>query len=380
MPRRGENIYKRKDGRWEGRYMKQRSPDGKTRYGSVYGKSYKEAKQKLSNAVNTERLFLQGKGNDSCEWVSFEAVANEWIASIQPRLKLSTIAKYKNLLNSYIFPEFRNYAIDRITCNHVDAYCNELLIAGGCTKNGLSPKTVSDILSLIKNIIRFAKNKGFPIQTDFNLISVKQYPKEMRVLSLYEQQRLCEYLNSNLTLCNLGILVCLFTGLRVGEICALKWEDISFEEHTLFVHQTMQRVQVNDCRDGKTKILISTPKSNCSIRRIPLPNDLCKILLKLEQPPQTFFLTGNEQKYLEPRSMQHRFKTVLKQSSVDDANFHSLRHTFATRCVELGFDVKSLSEILGHANVNITLNRYVHPSMKLKYENMQKLDTLFSVN
>lgn len=380
MPRRGENIYKRKDGRWEGRYMKQRSLDGKANYGYVYGKSYKEAKRKLSDAVNAERLFMQRKNNHSGEYASFEDVANDWIASIEPRIKLSTIAKYKNLLNSYIYPEFSDYAIDDITCNHVDTYCNELLVAGGCTKNGLSPKTVSDVLSLIKNIMRFAKNKGFPIKNDINPISVKQYPKEMRVLSLYEQQRLCQYLYSDLTLCNLGILVCLFTGLRVGEICALKWEDISFEEHTLFVHQTMQRVQVNDCREGKTKILISTPKSNCSIRRIPLPNDLCKTLLKFKQPPQTFFLTGNEQKYLEPRSMQHRFKTVLKRSSIDDANFHSLRHTFATRCVELGFDIKSLSEILGHANVNITLNRYVHPSMKLKHENMQKLDTLFSVN
>ncbi len=380
MPRRGENIYKRKDGRWEGRYIKQRSLDGKAKYGYIYGRSYKEVKRKLADAVNMEQLSIQGKSANTCESISFENIANEWIISIQPRLKLSTIAKYKNLLNSYIYPEFSKCAIDDITCNHVDTYCNELLVTGGCTNNGLSPKTVSDILSLIKNIMRFAGNKGFPIKTDISLISVKQYPKEMRVLSLYEQQRLCQYLYSDLTLCNLGILVCLFTGLRVGEICALKWEDISFEEHTLFVHHTMQRIQVNDCKDGKTKILISTPKSNCSIRRIPLPNDLCKTLLKFKQPPETFFLTGNKEKYLEPRGMQQRFKTVLKKSFIDDANFHSLRHTFATRCVELGFDVKSLSEILGHANVNITLNRYVHPSMKLKHENMQKLDTLFTVN
>lgn len=380
MPRRGENIYKRKDGRWEGRYIKQRSLDGKAKYGYVYGKSYKEAKRKLADAVNMEQLFIQRKNTNLCEDTNFENIANEWIISIQPRLKLSTIAKYKNLLNSYIYPEFSKCAIDDITCSHVDAYCNELLVTGGCTNNGLSPKTVSDILSLIKNIMRFAKNKGLPIKSDISLISVKQYPKEMRVLSLYEQQQLCQYLYSDLTLCNLGILVCLFTGLRVGEICALKWEDISFEECTLFVHHTMQRVQVNDYKDGKTKILISTPKSNCSIRRIPLPNDLCKKLLEFKQPPETFFLTGDKEKYLEPRGMQQRFKTVLKKSSIDDANFHSLRHTFATRCIELGFDVKSLSEILGHANVNITLNRYVHPSMKLKHENMQKLDTLFTVN
>lgn len=380
MPRRGENIYKRKDGRWEGRYIKQRSLDGRSKYGYVYGKSYKEAKRKLTDALNTEKLSVQEKGNTPCDQVNFENIADEWITNIQPRLKLSTIAKYKNLLNSYIYPEFSKCTINDITCSHVDAYCNELLITGGSNQSGLSPKTVSDILSLIKNIMRFAKNKGFPIKSDISLTSVKQYPKEMRVLSLYEQQQLCQYLYSDLTLCNLGILVCLFTGLRVGEICALKWEDISFEEHTLFVHQTMQRVQVNDYKDGKTKILISTPKSNCSIRRVPLPNDLYKTLLEFKQPPETFFLTGNKEKYLEPRGMQQRFKTVLKKSSINDANFHSLRHTFATRCIELGFDVKSLSEILGHANVNITLNRYVHPSMKLKHENMQKLDTLFTVN
>ncbi|MFR0985310.1 MAG: site-specific integrase [Frisingicoccus sp.] len=198
-------------------------------------------------------------------------------------------------------------------------------------------------------------------------------------MSRKEQEKLCQYLYSDLNACNIGILISLFTGLRVGEICALRWEDISISEQTIHICRTMQRIQDKSGKNGRTKIVVTTPKSPCSIRTIPIPEELMQILISFQTSRTGYFLTGSCQKYMEPRTMQNRFKAALKNCSVSNANYHALRHTFATRCVELGFDVKSLSEILGHANVNITMNRYVHPSMELKKANMQRLSGLFIV-
>ena len=151
------------------------------------------------------------------------------------------------------------------------------------------------------------------------------------------------------------------------------------EEQYIYVHRTLQRLQNKDNEIQRTSILISEPKSQCSIRKIPIPNELFQLILSMKQPSNTYFLTGRTQVFVEPRTLQNRFKVIIKQCNIKDANFHCLRHTFATRCVELGFDVKSLSEILGHANVNITMNRYVHPSMELKQKNMNLFSDLFSV-
>ena len=170
------------------------------------------------------------------------------------------------------------------------------------------------------------------------------------------------------------------TGLRIGEICALQWEDISLTEGFIYVHQTMQRLQTNGSGNTKTTVKISTPKSKCSIRTIPLPESLGQLISREFPARQGFVLACGEEKYVEPRVMQNYFRYVQEQCGLEPVNFHALRHTFATCCVEVGFDVKSLSEILGHANVNITMNRYVHPSMELKHQNMQKLSGLFAVN
>ena len=220
--------------------------------------------------------------------------------------------------------------------------------------------------------------KGYPV-TNFKGITVKQVQKPLRVLSSIEQQKLSEYLFANLNSCNLGILICLYTGLRIGEICALKWEDISLEEQSLYVHHTMQRLQTSRTGKSKTTVIISTPKSDCSIRTIPIPNDMLALLQEQKQPDNAYVLTGSSHRYMEPRTLQYRFRVIMRRCEIENVNFHVLRHTFATRCVELGFDIKSLSEILGHASVNITLNRYVHPSRELKQKNMDKLGQIFAV-
>lgn len=377
MPRKGENIYKRKDGRWEGRYIKSRTPAGKANYGYVYAKTYREVKAKLVNQISFASNSTTA--NQKVPTVCFECIAMEWFQTIRPQVKESSSNKYWNLLNSYVLPAFGVKPLCDITHDFIEEQCNLFLTEGGLKGNGLSAKTVSDILSLIRNIMQFAAKKGNIISCDAQSIQVKRQIPEMRVLSRAEQEKLCQYLYSDLDACNIGILVCLFTGLRVGEICALRWEDISFSDHTIHVHQTLQRIQNRANNKQKTKIVITTPKSACSIRTIPVPNDLLVILASYKASSKGYILTNCEQTPLEPRTMQNHFKRALQKSGIAPANYHSLRHTFATRCIELGFDVKSLSEILGHASVNITMNRYVHPTMELKQENMQRLSTLLAV-
>ena len=150
------------------------------------------------------------------------------------------------------------------------------------------------------------------------------------------------------------------------------------DEQCLYVHHTMQRIQTNGVPEKKTAVVILPPKSNCSIRKIPIPNEISQLLQSLQKQDDAYLLTGMVNSYLEPRSMENRFKTVIRECDIRDINFHALRHTFATRCVELGFDIKSLSEILGHASVNITMNRYVHPSLELKRKNMNLLSELLT--
>lgn len=275
MARKGENIYKRKDGRWEGRYIKSRSSTGKANYGYVYAKSYREVKAKLisqssctSNSVTVDPEISSDQ---------FEQVAMEWFQAICPKVKESTSNKYRNLLSSYILPVFGSKQLRDITHEFIETQCNFFLVSGGLKENGLSSKTVSDILSLIRNVLQFATRNGKAISCDARSIQIKRQTKEMRVLSRAEQEKLCQYLYSNLDSCNIGILVCLFTGLRVGEICALRWEDVSFSDYTIHVHQTLQRIQDRTNSEYKTRIVVTTPKSACSIRTIPVPHGLMTI-------------------------------------------------------------------------------------------------------
>ncbi len=376
MPRKGENIYKRKDGRWEGRYIKEKV-DGKTKYGYVFAYTYRDVKERLRIAKSQVTVPAQLM-NDRVIY-SFSSLANEWINANSPQWKISSFTKYSNILNNYLLPEFGQCNIEEITRDAVIAYVSRLLTQGGIRESGLAPKTVNSILSVMKNIFEFAAiNKGL-VLISFKGLNAKQSQKTMRILSQAEQKELNEYLLDNPGATNLGILISLYTGLRIGELCALKWEDISFDDRCIHVHKTMQRIQTSNNSDSKTKVIISTPKSDCSIRHVPIPDRLLVIMKENQKASNTYILTGLRNSFVEPRTLQYRFKSIIKRAGIAPANFHALRHTFATRCIELGFDIKSLSEILGHASVNITLNRYVHPSMELKQKNMDRLSELLAV-
>lgn len=197
--------------------------------------------------------------------------------------------------------------------------------------------------------------------------------KEIQILSNKEKQKLEKYCIEQNSLKSLGILICLNTGLRVGEVCALRWENIDFETRRIHVEKTIERIYSKE--ENKTIVIIDTPKSMTSIRTIPINSKLYNILKQMRGKCKKtdFVLTGLSDHYVEPRNYQYNFKEILKKSKIKRYKFHTLRHTFATNCIEAGMDIKSLSEILGHADVSITLNIYVHSSDKTKRKYLEKI-------
>ncbi|HBA69142.1 MAG TPA: site-specific integrase [Lachnospiraceae bacterium] len=373
MPRKGENIYKRKDGRWEGRYIKERV-NGKAKYGAVYAKTYKEAKKKLEEAKKTscKKEVPASKG------VKMADIGVQWLSETAVSLKESSINKYEDILRCYILPEFGEIDLSEITNQELIRFTNKLLINGGTKGQGLSHTTVAEIMSALNSIRIYAMKKDLAVVYSTECIGLKKELKDIRVFSLDEEEKLVNYLQCNMNPVTLGILLCLFTGIRLGELCAMTWDDINLAEKTMNVGKTMQRLRIHDTTVGrKTEVKILEPKSTSSIRKIPLWDAVIGLLEEF-YIPGAFLLTGNS-RFIEPRTMENRFKKVLSACGIQDANFHAMRHTFATRCIELGFDVKSLSEILGHSSVAVTMNRYVHPPMSLKRENMNRFSNLFTV-
>lgn len=377
MARKGENIFKRKDGRWEGRYIKGRK-DGKAVYGYVFGKSYTEVKEKKAAAVVGLAIKAQER-KPAAEQPLLRDLGNRWLEELKPIRKMSTVVKYANQMENHIFPYFGDKRVNTITNNDLITFSNKLLTGKGIKGNKLSAKSVADILSRMKSIRKFALIHGYDVNFMPDCVNIPQSAEEIRVFTFTEEETLIRYLRDHPDPTSLGILVCLFTGLRIGELCALMWNDISLAEQEISVKRTMQRLQSLD-NDAKTKtyIEIDEPKSKSSIRTIPIPDNIMDDLRSFYKEG-SYLLTGHPSLFVEPRTMENRFQSILKKCGIAKATVHACRHSYATRCVEAGFDIKSLSEMLGHANVNITLNRYVHPTMQFKHENAKKLAGLFAV-
>ena len=370
MSRKGENIYKRKDGRWEGRYKKGVVAGGKTVYGSCYGKTYREAKEKLELC---KLQVLTGKRkNKASAFRLFGSYCDEWLAVNKSAIKESTVAKYTVALENHIKPYFGEYSPQLITTEMTADFVDELL-----TVKKLSPKTAKDIAIILKSILKYISKRNSGIAL-IDVAMPKYTPKEIRVLSHDEQRKFLNYLISNMDIYKFGVLFSLMTGLRIGEVCALRVSDISLTERVVTVRETMQRIKNLDGDGTKTKIVFTSPKSDTSARVVPLTNtafELCKEKVS-NAAPNAFLLTGSETKFIEPRILQSHIKKYGKDCGIDDLHFHVLRHTFATRCVEVGFEIKTLSEVLGHSSPRITLERYVHSSIEFKRENMAKLEAV----
>lgn len=380
MPRRGENIYKRKDGRWEARYIYAYSTNGKPRYRSIYAPDYLGVKKKQKQAIQQiNPADLKQQMEHPKRTISYYSLL--WLNQISRSSKESTFVRYRFIYEHYIQPSLEHIRICDFNNKIYEAFINQLLDSGRKDGTGLSSKMVLDIRSVLKGILEFAEKSGELIPCNLNLYPIKLKTKPFYVLSKKEHQVLQEALLQDLNGRNLGILTSLYTGLRLGELCALQWSDINFEDQIIEVTKTMQRIKdYSETAAHKTKIVITSPKTSGSMRKVPIPVFLLELLqdVKVSSESDAYLLTGLSDKFYEPRSMEYYFKKILRQCNLNSVHFHCLRHTFATRCVELGFDVKTLSEILGHSNINTTLNRYVHPSMELKQQNMEKLNEIFT--
>lgn len=294
----------------------------------------------------------------------FEVVTEEWLKYKKNTVKKSTYYNYSYSVAKYLYPSFAGKNITKI--KNYNNFIEEL-------SDTLSPKTVRDIVTKLKEIINFYEEEH---NTKINVKKMslpKINKKEIQILSNKEKQKLEKYCIEQNSLKSLGILICLNTGLRIGKVCALRWENIDFETRRIHVEKTIERIYSKE--ENKTIVIIDTPKSITSVRTIPINSKLYNILKQIrgKSKKTDFVLTGSSEHYVEPRNYQSYFKEILKRSKVKKYKFHTLRHTFATNFIEAGMDIKSLSEILGHADVSITLNIYVHSSDKAKRKYLEKI-------
>lgn len=300
---------------------------------------------------------------------TYEKVALEWLEYQKKIVKESTYGTYSTSLHNHLIPRIGYMQIGEITRTVTQDLVFQLLGTGRCDKSGgLSERTVKGIMTILKSTMHYAGQNGY---TNFRDIQVF-YPKEKKsyfpkILSHEEQDKLQEYIVQNLTPYSLGILFAIQTGVRIGELCALQYQDINLQEGVVNISKTLQRTFVkNIAQENVSQVIISTPKSKNSIRAIPLTKLLMSILQDYSNlPKENYLLTGKE-KYIEPRSYYNYYKKILKAAEISYLNFHGLRHTFATRCIEAGGDYKIVSELLGHSSVKITLDLYVHPQMDAK--------------
>ena len=296
--------------------------------------------------------------------IYFEDMANSWLLYKKITVKTSTYYNYNYLVNKYLSRRFKEKTIESFENYNINEMISELI-------EHLSAKTVKAIISTFISILKYSEGK---YDCRFNLEPIampKPKVRELKVLTVAEQLKIEKYCMNHYDKRYLGIVLSMYTGLRIGELCALTWKDIDLKNRYIFIRKTLQRIYISKSR---TKILIDSPKSNHSIRKIPMNDKVYEILKneKIKKEDNDFFLSGDK-RYIEPRRYQYSFSNLLKELHIKEYNFHIIRHTFATNCIKVGMDPKSLSEILGHSTVNITLNKYVHSSDKIKKKFLQKL-------
>lgn len=367
MARKGRNIYKRKDGRWEGRILYPRGYEKKG-YMSFYGHTYKEVKKKMDNC-NLSMLASA----DSITMTVGEA-ARIWVCDNEYAWKDSTKYRYQYLIQHYILPEWGELPCMQLQnkmfvdfanahCELSRAYLNDIFgIVIRCCKH--MNKMYGHSLPQLQFLGgKSTKGSGESNKTDH---TIKR--KDLQELENY----LLDHIDDDTCL---GILIAMYTGLRIGELCALRWEDIDLNQGELYVRRAMQRVGRMD-EEGGTSIQISSPKSQSSQRRIPLPETLIPFLQNRRHEGNEYVVKGLHKEYAEPRTVQYRFQAILEKCGIEAFNFHTLRHNFASNCLMQGFDFKSLSELLGHSNIQTTLGIYVHSDDTRKKQLMNQFSLL----
>lgn len=368
MARRGENIYKRKDGRWEGRSL---NKSGKYHY--FYAKTYKEVKEKMKDFREDKEKVKSNKYNNASEQFL------TWLTGdVSSRVKPSTYESYYSCVYKHIIPFFMKKEYNCIEKKSVSGFVtyirDDVLIAETSKKK---------ILAIFKIALKEILKTSPQLHELLELVKLPSTDcGEVQVFTSREQRVIEQGALNAKDACSIGVILCFYTGIRLGELCALKWSDIDFESGTMSILRTVSRIRVFDSEKNKTTLHVGLPKSRKSIRKIPLPEFLLNLLISssLYTGNNTCFIfTGNEDPY-NPRRFQKMFKKILRDNHIVDRKFHAIRHTFATRALELGVDIKTVSELLGHSGVSITLNVYAHSLMEHKKAAINKFNDLYIMN
>lgn len=367
MPRRKDYIHKRKDGRWEGRYFKGRDNQGKIIYGSVYGRSHKEAKEKLMNKYKELEIRRNTKDDQQ---LLFEDVLDKWLVQMSIRIKKSTLYKYETIIKNHIKPYLGKKNISELTSDELNTFISQKLCSGRMkTSSELSPSYVRTMAIILNSVMKYAMRENIISHKEMYISKPVTSKKELIILNQNEQKILELYLLTNISEKNLAIMISLYTGLRIGEVCALQWKDVDLDNHIINIRNSVVRVSSKE----SSYLMLDEPKTLSSTRVIPIVPTLYQLLMQYKKDNDIFVISGTTE-FMKPRTLEYHFKKTLKKCELKVVNYHALRHTFATNCIQMGVDVKSLSEILGHSNVSVTLNTYVHSSLEMKRQQLNKID------
>lgn len=360
MARHGENIHKRKDGRYEGRYIKARDAAGHPVWGYVYSTSYKTVKETLLRRKAESGYYALADGNPT-----FEQLALLWLASISCGVKKSTYAHYLYTLQHYIFPTLRDIRVKSLTEAVLEQALLQIFTPTDGRHAALGNSVARECLVLVRRICKYACHLRLMRPVEIEVKLPQRPKKEKRFLREDEQRRLYKFVLHNPTPRKIGVLLAMQLGLRIGEICGLRWGDFDLSAGTVTIQRTVKRITAGD---GRTEVVIQTPKTATSMRVLPIPAELLAVLRQLRgnYSDEAWFLSGSKRKPVEPRCYRKSIHGYLRRAKVAQICPHALRHTFATTCLQAGCDIKTLSELMGHANSSVTLQCYVHTTMDRK--------------
>lgn len=306
--------------------------------------------------------------------IYYSLLLDEWLLDRKEKIKESSYLKYETIIENLIRPQLGNCQLKKMTDKTIIEFfkSEKMLLTSDSTKK--------ITLIIINSTVKYGIEKNYIKKFNKIKITLKKPKHKVNYFTKTEQEILDNYLRKHLNLRNLGILLALYTGLRLGELCGLKWQDIDFINKTLSVNKTVQRIKNNNNNYKKKTILVaSTPKTEHSRRIIPLPTFLIDILEDYKAKEEYYIFT-NSFVPKDPRAYEKYFSSILKKCNIRSLNFHALRHTFATRSREAGIDIKVLSEILGHSSYHITQEIYVHVSVDFKRDSINSLVNYLTPN
>lgn len=367
MSKRGENIYKRKDQRWEGRYKKGRKENGKIHYGYIYGKNYTEVKERLMMEKVKYQTLIEVNGEST---VTYQEFCMAWLTKRKIILKKSTYATYLYKLNKYVFPSIGKIPLNQVTADTIQTLVQKWI------KEELQPSTIHVTYQIMKKPLHEAyleeKIAKFPCK---NILLPRKKREKVRSISRTDEMKLEDQAKKSPLSKGLPILLALKAGLRIGEIAALTWDDVDLNNRVLKIENTYQRIP-KESSHGRSELLLASAKTVNSVRMIPIGTDLYQWLKRRQRKAQGPYVCSETQRPREPRLITYHFHQLLKECGLENIRFHQLRHTFATRCMEAQGNVTAISALLGHASTQMTLDIYTDAdSISLKETIVKKEQT-----